>query len=165
MRITLAASLFACICIGTIFSTTPASAFGMTGLGGSVGYVSPENLDGAMIVGGHMEFVGGESPLRFIPSLMYWNTNHVSDFSANADLSYDFGGDRMTPYVGAGLGINLFSNDVSDQSDTKVGANFFGGLRLPASGHHYFLEGRNSAAEISQFALLGGITFHGWGGR
>ena len=67
---------------------------------------------------------------------------------------------QIAPYVGAGLGINAFSS--SNQSDTKLGVNLIGGFRFPAPAVHYFLEGRYTASDITQFGLLGGITFHGW---
>jgi opacity protein-like surface antigen len=167
MRLTIVLSLFACMCIGAMFTTpSPAHAFGMTGFGGKLGYMTPEDLDGTMTVGAHLEFEQHGSRLHLIPSLMYWNTNNLRDVSANADLYYHFVREGLvTPYVGAGLGINFFSNAVSDQSDTKLGANLFGGVRLPAPGLLYFLEGRYTASEISQFSVLGGITFHGWSGH
>lgn len=167
MRPTFVSSLIACVCVGAMFlAPSPAGAFGLTGFGGKLGHMSPEDLDGTMVVGAHLEFEQHDSRLHLIPSLMYWNTNGLTDLSANADVYYHFVRESlMTPYVGAGLGLNYFSSDRSDQSDAKLGANLFGGVRLPAPGHHYFLEGRYTASEISQFAVLGGITFHGWGSR
>lgn len=163
MRRGVAASLFACVCVfGTASS---AGAFGLTGIGGTLGHVTPENLDGTMTIGAHLEFEQSGSRLHFVPSLMYWNANDISDLSTNADLYYHFlPQGLMTPYVGAGLGINVFGNERSDQSDTKLGANLFGGIRLPADRFHYFFEGRYTASEISQFAVLGGLTFR-WSGR
>ena len=161
MRLILALSLCACMCMGAMFAMpSPASAFGLSGFGGKLGYVTPENLDGTMTVGAHLEFAQPESRVHLIPSLMYWQTNDFSDFSANADLYYHFVREGLvTPYLGAGLGINFFNNDRSDQSDTQLGANLFGGIRLPASSFNYFLEGRYTASDVNQFALLGGITF------
>jgi len=167
MRLAVASSLFVWICVGTMLVTaSPASAFGPTGFGWKLGYMTPENLDGTVLVGAHLEFEQHESRLHLVPSVMYWKTNDLSDLSANADLYYHFVREGLvTPYVGAGLGINSFSNDRSNQSNGKLGANLFGGIRLPAPGFHYFLEGRYTASDVSQFAVLGGVSFHGWGGR
>jgi Outer membrane protein beta-barrel domain len=167
MRFIVTSSLLACMCIAAMFATSsPASAFGLTGFGGKLGYLTPEDLDGTMVVGAHLEFEQHDSRLHFIPSLMYWKANNLSDASANADFYYHFVREGLiAPYLGAGLGVNFFNNDGSNQSDTKLGANLFGGVRLPAPGHHYFFEGRYTASDVSQFSVLGGITFHGWGGR
>ena len=167
MRLNVVAFLCVCIGIGATFARpTPANAFGLTGFGGKLGFVSPEAVDGTLTVGAHLEFERYGSRLHLVPGLMYWKSNNLSDLAANADLYYHFSPEgTMTPYVGAGLGLNFVSDDRSNGSSTDLGANVFGGIRIPASNLHYFLEGRYTASEISQFALLGGITFHNGGGR
>ena len=164
MRFTFLSSFLACICtVGILATPPPASAFGLTGFGGKLGYMSAENLDGTMAVGAHMEFEQHGTRVHLLPNLMYWKTGDVSDLSVNADLYYHFVGEgQITPYVGAGLGANFFSDDRLDQSDTKLGLNLLGGLRIPAPALHYFIEGRYTASDISQFGILGGITLHGW---
>ncbi len=167
MRITLLLSFLACIClVGILATPPPASAFNLTGFGGKLGYLTPENLDGTIAVAGHMEFEQHGSRLHLIPNVMYWKTNDVGDLSANADLYYHFMAEgQVTPYVGAGLGVNFIDDERSNQSDTQLGLNLIGGFRIPAPAVHYFFEGRYTASEFSQFALLGGITFHGWRSR
>ena len=154
----------ACVCLAGILATPPpASAFDLTGFGGKLGYMSPEHRDAALAVGAHMEFEQIGSRVHLLPNVMYWKAGDLSDLSANADLYYHFISEgQVTPYVGAGLGVNFFSDDRSNQSDTKLGLNLIGGFRIPAPAVHYFLEGRYTASNISQFGLLGGITFHGW---
>lgn len=164
MRITLVTSFLTCICLAGILATPPpASAFSLTGFGGKLGYLTPENRDGTLAVGGHMEFEQSGSRVHLIPNVMYWKTDGLSDLSANADLYYHFVREGLvTPYVGAGLGLNSLHSGPSSRSDTKLGLNLVGGFRFPAPTVHYFVEGRYTASELSQFAILGGITFHGW---
>lgn len=164
MRVTLPSSFLACICTAGLLATPlPAGAFDLTGFGGKLGYLAPESHDGTLAVGAHVEFEKPGSRVHLLPNLMYWKAGDLSDLSANADLYYHFVSEgQVTPYVGAGLGVNFFSDDRSNQSDTKLGLNLIGGFRIPAPAVHYFLEGRYTASDISQFALLGGITFHGW---
>jgi hypothetical protein len=164
MRNTILSSFLACMCLAGILATpSPASAFSLTGFGGKLGFMSPENRDGTLAVGAHLEFEESGSRVHLIPNVMYWKAENLSDLSANADLYYHFIREgQVTPYVGAGLGLNSFRNDSSNQSDMKLGLNMIGGLRFPAPAVHYFLEARYTASNISQFALLGGVTFHGW---
>lgn len=167
MRSTLLTSFLACMCVVGILATPPpAGAFSMTGFGGKLGYLSPESHNGTLAAAAHLEFEQYGSRIHLLPSLMYWKAGDLSDLSANADLYYHFVSEgQVTPYVGAGLGLNLFNNDGSNGSDTKLGLNLIGGLRIPAPAVHYFLEGRYTASKFSQFGLLGGITFHGWHAR
>lgn len=144
----------------------PAHAFGFAGWGGKLGYISPESLEGTLTVGAHLEFAQSGSRLHLLPSVMYWNTNGLSDFSANGDLYYHFVHEGMvTPYVGAGLGLQWVDSDGSRGAETDLGANLFGGLKFPSPAASYFLEGRYTASDISQFAILGGITFNYWSAR
>ena len=79
----------------------------------------------------------------------------------NFDVYYHFGEQtRATPYVGGGLGLNLRNSSITDHSETDLGANLIGGVRFPGGANHYFFEGRYTASDVSQIAVLGGITFH-----
>lgn len=164
MRIISLSSFFALICIaGTLAAPPPASAFDLTGFGGKLGYLSPERHDGTLAVGAHLEFERHGSLVHLLPNLMYWKAGDLRDLSANADLYHHFVREgQVTPYVGAGLGLNSYRDDRSKQSETKMGLNLIGGFRIPAPAAHYFFEGRYTASNVTQFALLGGITFHGW---
>ena len=154
-------ALVAIAILATAALSTPVHAFGLTGFGGKLGYTSPENLDGTAMVGVHAEFEQPDSRLHLLPSIMYWNSNDVRDLSANFDAYYHFSSEGLvTPYVGAGLGMNFFNNERIDRGNTELGLNLMGGLRFPGPSSHYFLEGRYTASDIDQFALLGGITFH-----
>ena len=74
---------------GCVATPAPVHAFGFAGWGGKLGYVSPENLD-ARSRSCSLEFAQSGSRLHLLPSVMYWNTNGLSDFSANGDLYYHF---------------------------------------------------------------------------
>ena len=146
---------------GAVAMAPEANAFGMSGFGGKLGYVSPEGVDGTFAIAGHLEFEEPGSRIHLIPSVMYWNSDDVSDLSANADAYYHFYPEgSVTPYLGAGLGVNFFSNDRTDRSDTELGANLIGGLKIPGNNAHYFMETRLTFSDITQLGLLGGVTFH-----
>jgi hypothetical protein len=140
---------------------TPAvsRAFGVSGFGGKIGYVAPEDLDGTLTIGAHVELERPGSRLHLLPNLMYWSSDRVSDLNPNFDLYYHFNAEGLlTPYLGAGLGLHAVS--VDDNSDLDLGANIFGGMRFPGPSTHYFIEGRYAATDFPHFALVGGMTFH-----
>jgi hypothetical protein len=92
-----------------------------------------------------------------LPGIVYWNSEGVSDLNANFDAYYRLSGmTPLVPFLGAGIGMHLFRFE----SDTNVnlGANLFAGLRVPAPGVDWFVEGRYTATEVSQFGLLVGLT-------
>lgn len=161
-------SWFSGLCLAAVLaSPIPAHAFGFSGWGGKLGYMNPESLDGTLAVGAHMEFAQVGAQLHVMPSVMYWNTNGISDISVNGDLYYHFSAENLvTPYVGAGLGLQwVDADDAATGAETDLGANLFGGVRFPSPAANYFVEGRYTASDISQFSILGGITFNYWSGR
>lgn len=154
------------LCLGLLLAglcLAPAAglAYDMTGAGGKMGFISPEDLDGTVMIGGHLEFEKPDSRLHLVPNLMFWSVDHTSDVNPNFDVYYHFNTQgRTTPYVGGGLGLNVTNSDFPDRSSTSLGANVIGGLRFPGGSNHYFVEGRFTASDISQVAVVGGITFN-----
>jgi hypothetical protein len=150
-------------CIAALVAIPSAShAFGVSGAGGKLGYASPENLDGTAMVGGHVELEESGNRLHLVPNLMYWKVDRVSDVNPNLDVYYHFRPEgEPSPYLGGGVGLNRNHSELTDRSETNVGANVIGGMRFPSrsSSNSYFVEGRFTASEVSQVALMGGITF------
>ena len=159
MRRAMLSAVLVCL-FGSAVLAPQAHAFGMSGYGGKLGYMSLEDSDGALAIAGHLEFEQAGSRLHLLPSIMYWNGDQLSNLSLNADGYYHFYPEgAVTPYLGAGLGLNMFDRE-GGSSDTELGANLIGGLRIPSNAAHFFFEGRYTISEISQFGLLGGVTFH-----
>lgn len=154
----LAATLFL---VGAVFAVPRASAFGLTGIGGKLGYVDPESSDGALTLGAHMEFEQRGSRVHLLPSLMWWDTDGVTDLNPNMDVYYHFNPEgRTTPYLGAGMGLHSYDFEGTRDGDTDLGMNLFGGLRIPSDRMHFFLEGRYVVSDLNQVSVLGGATFH-----
>jgi hypothetical protein len=152
------AAFCAALIAATAAAPAAAQSFGFGGYGGKLGWVMPEGLDGTLAVGGHLEFERPGSRWHVQPSLHYWNENGFSNLNPNLDLYYHFNAERlMTPYVGGGVGLHVLAGDGG--SDSDLGANLFGGLRFPGPATHFMLEGRFSVTDVSQFGILGGITF------
>ncbi len=130
------------------------------GLGGTLGYSSPEDLDGTAALGIHAEIERSGTHLHLLPNLRHWTVDGVRDVNPNFDVSYHFMPEnRWTPYVGGGLGLNFVRRNRLDESNTDVGLNLMGGVRFPSSSRHYILEGRYTASDVNQVSLLTGVTF------
>jgi hypothetical protein len=143
------------------FMSSTSHAYGVSGAGGKLGMTNPEDHDQTMMVGGHVELEQSGTRVHLMPNLMYWHVNRTSDVNPNFDAYYHFGAEgTVTPYLGAGLGLNMMNNSATDRSKTDLGANLLGGLRFPGGGNHYFVEGRYTASDVPQVAVLGGVTFH-----
>ena len=155
--------LFATACCTLALAAGPAGAgsFGLSGFGGKLGYAVPEDLDGTLHAGAHLEFESAGTRVHILPSLMFWKSEDVSDVNPNIDAYYHFNSEGLiTPYVGGGVGMHFVNDDATDASDTNLGANLFAGLRIPGTYNHYFVEGRYTASDVSSFSILGGVTFH-----
>lgn len=158
-RVTLSA-----LVLGAVALVGSASAYEMSGVGGRIGYTTPENLDGTAAMSVHAELEQSGTRLHFMPNLSYWNVDHVSDVCPNLDAYYHFGPDgKVSPYLGGGLGINFVHDRRAFRSDdTNLGMNLLGGLRFPGSNdspRRYFLEGRFTASDVNQVAVMTGVTF------
>jgi len=138
-----------------------ASAYDYAGAGGRLGMASPNDLDGTPSLGVHAEFEQSGSRVHLQPDVMYWKTNGVRDVNPNFDVYYHFDREnRVSPYVGGGVGLNFVRRERIDRDNTDVGLNLVSGMRFPGENHHVFVEGRYTASDISQISLLGGVTFH-----
>jgi hypothetical protein len=156
-RLSLAGSLAALL----VLSPLTAHAFGLSGVGGKLGLLDPENGDGTPAFGAHLEFEQPGSAWHLMPGVLFWDEGGVSALAVNADMYYHFQPEGMTtPYLGAGVGLNRFDFEGSGDANTEVGLNLFGGLRFPTGASHLFVEGRYTASDISQSSILGGVTFH-----
>ncbi|HEY6866656.1 MAG TPA: outer membrane beta-barrel protein [Candidatus Eisenbacteria bacterium] len=156
-RMLLAAGL---LLAGLCAAPSTGLAYDMTGAGGKLGIISPEDLDNTVMIGGHLEFEN-DSRFHLVPNLMYWRVDRTSDVNPNFDVYYHFNSqDRTSPYLGGGLGLNVTNSDLPDRSNTSLGANVIGGVRFPGASNHYFVEGRFTASDVSQVAVVGGITFN-----
>jgi hypothetical protein len=137
-----------------------AGAFTYSGAGMRAGFLDAQDADVAPVISGHVEFEQSGTRWNFMPSISYWDGGRLSDLMGNFDTYYDLGdGSLVSPYLGAGVGLHHFDFEGPGESSTHLGANLFGGVRLPGPSNHYFLEGRYTASRYSQIAILAGLTF------
>jgi hypothetical protein len=150
------------VLIGVAAPTVAAHAFDVSGVGGKLGYTAPDRFDGTTALGAHVELEQSGTRFHLMPNVMYWKVNGVSDVEMNLDGTYHFNEEgAITPYVGAGLGLNSYRSQRPDRFDsTDLGLNLLAGVRFPGTRSHYFVEGRYNATDVSKLSVLGGITFH-----
>ena len=99
------------------------------------------------------EFVGAEmvfdvGSLNINPNIEYSLEDDVTAGSANLDVTFDLGNfSRVTPYVGAGAGIQYFDDDAGNDSTDVVG-NLIGGVQFD-------LDFLKPYAQVKYFRLFG----------
>ena len=86
-------------------------------------------------------------------------------FEINPSIAVPLNATTLKPYVGAGLNIARMSVDfggtIGNQSDTEIGINLLGGLKLNLSGMDAFTEARLALGGGEQFSIAFGILFGG----
>ena len=85
-------------------------------------------------------------------------------FEINPGIAVPLNATTLKPYVGAGLNIARVSVDMGSfgsASDTEIGLNVLGGLKLNFSGLDAFTEARLALGGGEQFSIAFGILFGG----
>jgi len=150
--------LFAAIAL-LAASAGSAHAFGLSGIGGRIGATDPDDRDGTLAAGAHLEFEESGSRLHMQPNFMYWSSNGLSDANPNFDLYYHFApAGRVSPYLGGGAGLHFYGTNGPTDPGTDVGLNMMGGLVIPSPGANFFMEGRYVVSDRSQASIYGGVT-------
>jgi hypothetical protein len=135
-------------------------AFSLGGIGPRIGAIDPEGLDGTFAMGMHLDFEKAGSRVHLMPNVLFWDESGLSDINPNLDVMYHFSpAGRVSPYLGAGVGIHFYSSDGPGDPGSDPSANFFGGLLLPVGPTSLFLEGRAVVSDMNQFGILAGATF------
>ncbi len=116
-----------------------------------------------------LHVVGGElfNNGWFIPNVEVGFGDDLTLIALNPELVYKFskrGGADWGFYIGGGLGVNFMSwdnNVPGDDSDTKVGINFLGGMtRKLSAGNDFFLELKLGAQDSPDAKVTAGFTFY-----
>jgi opacity protein-like surface antigen len=98
------------------------------------------------------EFVGAEmvfdiGALNINPNVEYSLAEDITAGSANLDLTFDLGNfSRLTPYVGAGVGIFYVDDDLGDNTTDLLG-NLIGGVQFE-------LDFLKPYAQVKYFRIL-----------
>src|SRR5262249_48131486 len=157
------------------------SKLGLRSVGASIGFVSPENVDGTFGFGVFAD-VGRITPVIGLePVIEYWSKSDnafgakasLRDVSVGARGKYyiDTSNPKLLTFVGAGLGLHFLHSEGSvtapgfptitvDASDTKLGLDFGGGIATPISPKDEFHAEAwfGFVSDVNQFAVRAGIS-------
>lgn len=154
------------------FAASSYAQIGFNGIGGRLGFVKPESIDGTVAFGVHANLGEVIENLVLFPSIDYWTKSEgpldFSQLGINADARYYFpsGGD-MSFFAGGGLGILITSADIdlgpfgsADASSTDIGLDLLGGLDMPVGENLIFTaEARLVLSDLQSFKIFAGITY------
>lgn len=151
----------AAVSLAVLFlGASSARAYGVSGVGGAGGVMSPESRNATGTLGMHAELEQSGNKLHLMPGVMYWGSDRRTDFNPNMDVVYHVRQEnQVTPYVGAGLDVHLRNGPLTNDEATDLGMNLMGGVRFPGKTAKIFLEGRHTVSDVSQTAVLAGATF------
>jgi hypothetical protein len=141
--------------------TSPASSFGLSSAGVRLGSTDPEGGSASLSGGAHLEFEEYGSRFHLTPSVLFWSNDGLTDINPNFDIYYHFErAGKVSPYLGAGAALHMYSADGPGDPGSDLGVNFFGGALFPMGGSsRLFAELRYSATDLSQTSIFGGLTF------
>jgi opacity protein-like surface antigen len=121
-------------------------SLGFNGVGGGLGFISASMDDGAgsssslsgFLIGAHADLGEITKDITLVPDITYWSASKdpmkLSNFSINVNAHYNIAVQgQFKPYVGAGLGYNSLSTEVTLPSFTVGGFGTFGGGTVSGS--------------------------------
>jgi opacity protein-like surface antigen len=166
-------------------SSEPAhhSSLGLKQVGVALGYVSPENVDGAFSFGGFADW-GQIAPNWGLESRIDYWSHSESSFGADASIHdivvgartkyyFPVANPKLQPFAGGGLGLHFLEAKVEtpaqpgipamslSSSDTKLGIDLGGGVAMPINMKANFLGEAwyTVVSDVSQLQLRAGVSF------
>jgi len=171
--------LVAGICVVAARNASASADLGFKSLGGAIGYVSPENLDGTFTFGAIVDH-GTIAPNWGLESHVdYWGWSQeafgtkvsVHDIILGARTKYyfDIANPRVRPFAGGGLAMHFVNvkaeqpgfPSVSD-GQTKLGIDLGGGITTNVGPRTNFIAESwyGIVSDVSQFSLRVGMTYN-----
>lgn len=167
-------------------SAPPASSggsdFGFKAIGGALGYVSPEDIDGAFSIGAFAD-LGMITPDIGLEARLDWWSHSEEEFGTEVSFQdiilgargkyyFPVEGANWMPFAGAGLAMHFLSAEITtaipgfptiseDLSETKLGFDLGGGIKVPMSPRADFLGETwySIVSDVSQFSLRLGMSY------
>ncbi len=149
------------------------SDIGFKGIGGKIGYMKPEDIDGTFTVGAVVDLGTFIPELHWDASIQYWSAGKdevdsdwsLTDIAIKSTVRYLFPtGGNVAPYAGGGLGIHFYSCDhdgpAGSSSDSEFGFHILGGVDIPlAPQWKAQVEAEYADADIDQIAVVANLIY------
>ncbi len=155
---------------------------GIRGIGGAIGYVSPENADGALGLGVFADCGTITPHIGLETRLDYWSETQEGFYSkatlsdvilgARGKYYFDVASPKIRPYAGTGLGIHMlharvtvsdpgFPPITAEDSSTRLGLDLGGGFSTAVGTRTDFLAEAwyGIVSDVSQFSLRFGLSY------
>lgn len=186
MKKCIAFVLLACFCT-PVSQNAMASDLGLKGVGVSVGMVSPEDIDATFGFGVFADHGWITPEIALESHIDYWSKSEdtgfgevsIRDIAVGARGKYMFptSSASVFPFVGAGLGLHFLNAKVDvppmdfggstipgytvEDSETKLGLDIGGGMKMPVSPKTDFLAEAwyGIVSDVSQFSLRVGMEW------
>jgi opacity protein-like surface antigen len=164
------------------------SDLGLKAIGGDVGFVDPDNVDGTLGFGAFANLGNLAPDWRLAPHLGYWSKSEefdgdkvsIRDISLTARGLYMFhtSSRKLQPYAGAGLGLHMVRGKVEmaeqdmgggfiipaqefSDTQTKVGLDLGGGFTTPLSEKTDFCLDLwyTAVSDVGHISMKAGVSF------
>jgi hypothetical protein len=145
-----------------LFAAAGLLAFALPAAGATLGPRLGLTVDPDQVHGGLAINAGYLSPgLNFRPAFDLGVGDNLVGFDANMDFKYTFsqGPGNWSPFLGGGPALHYFNETDGNDSDTNVGASFFGGMQAPAGAGNFYGEARLGLVEAPDFKFTVGWMF------
>jgi hypothetical protein len=155
---------------------------GLRAIGGSLGFVSPDNVDGTFTLGIFADCGRITPNIALEPRIDYWSKSQgafgseasIRDVSLGVRGKYLFesSNPKLQPFAGAGLSMHFLHSEVNisdpgfpamsaSASDTKLGLDLGGGIATPIGPRSAFLGEAwySIVSDFSQFSMKAGLSY------
>ncbi|MBD3232928.1 MAG: outer membrane beta-barrel protein [candidate division Zixibacteria bacterium] len=156
------------------------SMIGLQAIGGKVGYVDPEDIDGTFGFGAIADLGTFMPQFGWEAEVTYWSTS-VGDLDfrdiaivTSGKYSFPMPESKLAPFIGGGLGLHMLKASFEyvdpftgqtvedDETDSKFGFHILGGTEMELSPMiDGFAEFRYTLVEdFNQIWLMAGIKYN-----
>lgn len=161
------AALCTLILLGFTFSDS-AAQLGFRGVGGGLGFVKPNNIDGTVLFGGQVDLGEIIPGLALVPMVDFFSKSGFDFFSINGNVRYYFPtSSNLDFFATGGLAIVRVSvpeinvpgfGTAGGGSNTEIGLNLGGGVDIPLTDKLVGTGQIIYVTEGEQIKIIAGVT-------
>ncbi|MFQ5675174.1 MAG: outer membrane protein [bacterium] len=152
--------------LGLTFNDS-AAQLGFRGVGGGIGYVKPNDVDGTVLFGGQVNLGEIVPGLALVPMVDFFSKSDFDFFSINGNVRYYFPtSSNLDFFATGGLAIvrvsaptvNVPGFGSAGGSNTEIGLNLGGGVDIPLTDKLVGTGQIIYVTEGEQIKIIAGVT-------